>query len=45
MKKMNSMVVALEIERSKLNREKSLLVLDKSIILYMTFLFVAILGF
>lgn len=45
MKKPNSLVIALEIEHSKLNREKSLLVLDKAIILYMTFLFVAVVGF
>ena len=45
MKKFNSLVVALEIERSKLNREKSLLLLDKAIILYLTFLFIAVLGF
>ncbi|PLW79780.1 hypothetical protein C0585_06135 [Candidatus Woesearchaeota archaeon] len=35
----------LEIEKSRLNREKSMLVLNKSLLLYFSFLFVAIVGF
>jgi len=33
------------IEKSRLNREKSMLVLNKSLLLYFTFLFVGIMGF
>lgn len=33
------------IEKSRLNREKSMLVLNKSLLLYFTFLFVGIIGF
>lgn len=35
----------LEIEKSRLNREKSMLVLNKSLLVYFSFLFVAIVGF
>ena len=38
-------VVDLEVEKSRLNREKSLLVMNKSLILYFAFMFVAVLGF
>ena len=37
--------INIEIERSKLNREKSLLVLDKSLLLYFSFLFIGVIGF
>ena len=33
------------IEKSRLNREKSVLVLNKSLLLYFTFLFVGVIGF
>ena len=38
-------IIDLEIEKSKLNREKSMLVLNKSLLLYFTFLFTAVVGF
>ena len=38
-------IVDLEIEKSKLNREKSMLVLNKSLILYFGFLLISIVGF
>jgi energy-coupling factor transporter transmembrane protein EcfT len=38
-------VIDLEIEKSRLNREKSILVLNKSILLYFSFLFIGIIGF
>ena len=37
--------LSLEIEQSKLNREKSLLMLDKSLLMYFAFLVVGIVGF
>ena len=37
--------LSLEIEQSKLNREKSLLMLDKSLLMYFAFLIVGIVGF
>ncbi len=37
--------LSLEIEQSKLNREKSLLMLDKSLLMYFSFLVVGIIGF
>lgn len=37
-------VLMLEIERSKLNREKSLVVLDKSLLVYFAFIFIAVVG-
>ena len=39
------MILSLEIEKSKLNREKSLLLLDKSLLIYFAFLTVGIIGF
>jgi len=36
---------SLELEQSKLNREKSLLMLDKSLLMYFAFLVVGIIGF
>lgn len=39
------MLLSLEIEKSKLNREKSLLLLDKSLLVYFAFLIVGIIGF
>ena len=41
----NKEVINLEVERSRLNREKSMLVMNKSLILYFAFMFVAVLGF
>lgn len=41
----DEMVLSLEIEKSKLNREKSLLLLDKSLLVYFAFLIVGIIGF
>jgi uncharacterized membrane protein (Fun14 family) len=38
-------VIDLEVEKSRLNREKSILVMNKSLILYFAFMFVAVLGF
>ncbi len=41
----DEMVLALELEKSKLNREKSLLLLDKALLVYFAFLTVGIIGF
>ena len=38
-------VIEIEVEKSRLNREKSILVMNKSLILYFAFMFVAVLGF
>jgi hypothetical protein len=38
-------IILLEVEKSRLNREKSMLVMNKSLILYFVFMFVAVLGF
>jgi undecaprenyl pyrophosphate phosphatase UppP len=38
-------VIYLEIEKSKINREKSKIVLNKSLVLYITFTIVGIMGF
>ncbi len=37
-------VIDLEIEKSRLNREKSILVLNKSILLYFSFIFIGVIG-
>ncbi|MBN2454195.1 hypothetical protein JXB11_01480 [Candidatus Woesearchaeota archaeon] len=42
---LKDMVLALEIEKSKINREKSILLIDKGLLLYFAFLFTAVLGF
>ena len=39
------MIVYLKLELSRLNRDKSHLVLDKSLMLYFVFLFIGVLGF
>ena len=39
------MLLQLEIEKSKLNREKSLLLLDKSLLMYFAFLIIGVIGF
>lgn len=39
------MLLQLEIEKSKLNREKSLLLLDKSLLMYFAFLIIGVVGF
>ncbi|MBI2142023.1 hypothetical protein HYU15_00860 [Candidatus Woesearchaeota archaeon] len=41
----NSILINLELEKSKLNREKSILVLDKALLLYFSFLFIGVIGF
>ncbi len=41
----NKELIHLEVEKSRLNREKSMLVMNKSLILYFVFMFVAVLGF
>jgi len=38
-------MVDVVIEKSRINREKSMLVLNKSLLLYFTFLFVGVIGF
>ena len=38
-------LISIEIEKSKLNREKSLMVLDKALLLYFSFLFIGVIGF
>ncbi|MBI2133756.1 hypothetical protein HYU11_03685 [Candidatus Woesearchaeota archaeon] len=43
--KKENILINLEIERSKINREKSRLVLDKALMLYFSFLILGILGF
>jgi hypothetical protein len=43
--KLNPMALSLEIEKSKIEREKSLLLIDKGLLLYFSFLFVGIIGF
>jgi hypothetical protein len=43
--KLNEMALSLEIEKSKIQREKSLLLIDKGLLLYFSFLFVGIIGF
>mgnify|MGYP001565268335 CR=1 FL=1 len=39
------LLLQLEIEKSKLNREKSLLLLDKSLLMYFAFLIIGVVGF
>lgn len=39
------LVAGIELEKSKLNREKSTFVLDKALQLYFSFLFVGVIGF
>ncbi len=38
-------LINLELERSRLNREKSVLILNKALFLYFCFLFVGVIGF
>lgn len=38
-------IMYLEIEKSKINREKAAIILNKSLMLYFIFMFVAIIGF
>lgn len=38
-------IITLELEKSRLNREKSMLVLNKSLFIYFCFLFVGVIGF
>lgn len=45
MASVNKEVIHLEVEKSRLNREKSMLVMNKALILYFVFMFVAVLGF
>jgi uncharacterized membrane protein (DUF485 family) len=41
----NEMVLNLEIEKSKLNREKSLLLLNKALMMYFAFIIIGVVGF
>ncbi len=41
----NKELIDLELEKSRLNREKSVMVLNKALFLYFCFLFVGIIGF
>ncbi|MBI2141107.1 hypothetical protein HYU16_01650 [Candidatus Woesearchaeota archaeon] len=41
----SEVLLQLEIEKSKLNREKSLLLLDKSLLMYFAFLIIGVVGF
>jgi len=41
----DQLLIQLEIEKSKLNREKSFLLVDKSLLLYFAFLIIGIIGF
>lgn len=41
----DEMIIYLKLELSRLNRDKSHLVLDKSLMLYFVFLFIGVLGF
>lgn len=43
--KKNTLLISLEMEKSKLNREKSVLVLDKALLLYFSFIFIGVIGF
>jgi hypothetical protein len=38
-------IMKLELEKSKLNRERSTLVLNKGVFLYFTFMFIGVVGF
>ncbi|MEM4337124.1 MAG: hypothetical protein QXG86_03915 [Candidatus Woesearchaeota archaeon] len=38
-------IIEIEVEKSRLNREKAMLVLNKSLFMYFCFLFVGIIGF
>lgn len=38
-------IIEVEVEKSRLNREKAMLVLNKSLFIYFCFLFVAVIGF
>ena len=38
-------IITLELEKSRLNREKSMLLLNKSLFIYFCFLFVGVIGF
>ncbi len=38
-------IIDVEVEKSRLNREKAMLVLNKSLFIYFCFLFVAVIGF
>jgi len=44
-KKLDSEVIYLEIEKSRIEREKARLVLDKSLMFYFVFMVVGIVGF
>ena len=41
----NKEIIDLEVEKSRLNREKSMLVMNKGPILYFAFMFIAVIGF
>jgi len=44
-KGMDSVQTSIILEHSRMNREKSLLVLDKSLLMYFSFIFVGVVGF
>ena len=44
-KQINEVKTSILLEHSRMNREKSLLVLDKSLLMYFSFIFVAVVGF
>ena len=44
-KKMDNVQVLVYLEQSRMNREKSLLLFDKSILMYFAFIFVGVVGF
>lgn len=45
MSKYKREIVELELERSRLNREKCALILNKSVFLYFTFMIIGVIGF
>ncbi|MAG16137.1 hypothetical protein CMO88_03685 [Candidatus Woesearchaeota archaeon] len=44
-KEMSEIQTTIVLEHSRMNREKSLLVLDKSLLMYFSFIFVGVVGF
>ena len=44
-KNMSEIQASILLEHSRMNREKSLLVLDKSLLMYFSFIFVGVVGF
>lgn len=44
-KKVNEQIISLEIERSRVRRERVLIILNKAVILYFAFIFIGVIGF